>query len=85
MNKCCAATASNNIHWWMDRNADYLQKYRELKGVITLSDFKILYAYKNHHETEVLIIYYRDIKKRRMKFITGISYVSYYLVNQVFT
>ena len=41
------------IHWGMDRNADYLQKYCELKGVKTLSDLKIPHIYKDYHETEV--------------------------------
>lgn len=28
-NFCWAATASNVIHWWFDRNADYIARYRE--------------------------------------------------------
>lgn len=30
MNLCFAAAASNSLHWWMDRNSQYIDKYLEM-------------------------------------------------------
>lgn len=41
LNFCWAATASNAIHWWLDRNAKYVDEYYRLKGE-TKPDFSYI-------------------------------------------
>ena len=46
---CWAASASNMIHWWLDRNSDLIGKY--------CNDKKVPRTYTNHLESEVFDVF----------------------------
>lgn len=48
-NLCWAATASNMIHWWFDRNKDLVGEYCATNGIPSL--------YKNDKESEVFQVF----------------------------
>ena len=57
MNKCWAATASNLIHWWLQRNDKYIQLYCKRNNVESLTQLNIPHLYTNHHKTEVFQVF----------------------------
>ncbi|MRJ07975.1 hypothetical protein EDL98_04800 [Ornithobacterium rhinotracheale] len=48
---CWAATTANVLHWWIDRNKKYIEKYYQLKGTtLEKSGLPHLYQDTNHSE-----------------------------------
>lgn len=51
-NFCWAGTASNVIHWWLDRNADYINRYYELKN-----ESKPDFSYKGKGQSNIFALF----------------------------
>lgn len=67
MNLCFAAAASNSLHWWLDQNSDYIDKYLKMNPNDTQIQ-KLNYlrtSFENQQKSGIYDIYLRQFANKQ--------------------